>query len=326
MLQQTQVRTVTPYWLRWMRELPDVESLARADPDRVLKLWEGLGYYSRARNLHSAAQCLVQQHGGRFPQCFDEVLSLPGVGRYTAGAICSIAFNQPTPILDGNVLRVLTRIHGIHRNPRDTETNQRLWRLASELVLEAERIPANGEKNCSDLNQALMELGALVCTPKQPRCPACPVRNDCVALRKQRVSEIPSLDRRPAITQQRFAAFVVETNGRFVVRQRPAGVINARLWEFPNVELPSPRSSIQEAAAVLFGPGLAPGRRFLRIKHSITKFRITLDVYRIITARLPKPLPTPNRLLSSVRLHQLAFTSAHRKILNVLEDIAPSMP
>src|SRR5260370_11090318 len=126
MLQQTQVKTVMPYWLRWMETLPTLQSLATASPQKVHKLWEGLGYYSRVRNLQLAAQLIVQKHDGKFPQQFEDVLELPGVGRYTAGAICSIAFNQPKPILDGNVIRLLTRVYGIDGNPRDKHVNATL--------------------------------------------------------------------------------------------------------------------------------------------------------------------------------------------------------
>ena len=134
MLQQTQVKTVIPFWERWMRELPTIEAAAKAPSEKIHKLWEGLGYYTRVRNLQKAAQVIVEKHGGKFPENFDDVLALPGIGRYTAGAICSIAFNQPTPILDGNVIRVLTRIFGIAENPKEKKTNARLWQLAEELV------------------------------------------------------------------------------------------------------------------------------------------------------------------------------------------------
>src|ERR1017187_9768575 len=130
MLQQTQVKTVLAYWKRWMRALPNLTALARAKPERLHKLWEGLGYYTRVRNLHGAAQCIRREHGGKFPQDFDEVLALPGIGPYTAGAICSIAFNQPKPILDGNVIRVLARLFGIAGDPREPKTNARLWQIA----------------------------------------------------------------------------------------------------------------------------------------------------------------------------------------------------
>ena len=134
MLQQTQVKTVMPYWERWMHKLPTIKSVAAANPDKIHKLWEGLGYYTRARNLQKAAQMILRERAGKFPENFDDVLSLPGIGRYTAGAICSIAFNQPKPILDGNVIRVLTRIFGIAENPREKVTNQLLWQIAEELV------------------------------------------------------------------------------------------------------------------------------------------------------------------------------------------------
>ena len=137
MLQQTQVKTVLPYWERWMRALPNLAALAKAKPHTLHKLWEGLGYYTRVRNLQRAAQLIMAQHGGRFPHDFEDVLALPGIGRYTAGAICSIAFNQPQPILDGNVIRVLTRLFGIAGNPRERKTNARLWQLAEDLVLQA---------------------------------------------------------------------------------------------------------------------------------------------------------------------------------------------
>ncbi|HUA67417.1 MAG TPA: A/G-specific adenine glycosylase, partial [Candidatus Saccharimonadales bacterium] len=168
MLQQTQVKTVIPYWKRWRRELPTIKTVAGASADKIHKLWEGLGYYTRARNLQKAARQVITKHGGKFPENFDDILALPGIGRYTAGAICSIAFNQPMPILDGNVIRVLTRIFGIVENPKEKKTNARLWQLAEELVRRAVPSPPRRGGNTtpyhSFLNQSLMELGALVCT------------------------------------------------------------------------------------------------------------------------------------------------------------------
>ena len=257
MLQQTQVKTVIPYWERWMRELPTIEAVASASPDKIHKLWEGLGYYTRARNLQKAAKQILEKYDGKFPRNFDDVLALPGIGRYTAGAICSIAFNQPTPILDGNVIRVLTRVFGIGKNPREKKTNAQLWRLAEELVAHAASSPSicrrrrkeshstsissqrllTSSPTCANLNQSLMELGALVCTPRNPQCEICPVKKLCVAFREGRIGELPNLGKREAATARRFVAFVVERNGRFLVRQRPAGVVNAHLWEFPNVEI-----------------------------------------------------------------------------------------
>jgi len=318
MLQQTQVKTVIPYWQRWMRHLPDVRALARARPDAVLKLWEGLGYYLRARNLQKAARTLVDRHGGRFPERFDEWVALPGIGRYTAGAICSIAFNQPTPVLDGNVIRVLTRLFGIAENPRQSETNSRLWKLAQNLVRAAARTHRPGERNCSYLNQSLMELGAVICTPRQPKCPLCPVRKQCVAWREKRTDEIPNLGPQPASTERRFAAFVVEKTGCFLVRRRPAGAVNAQLWEFPNVELDGSRTKGWPLAENLFHSRPFAVTPLHQVRHTITRYRITMNVYRVeFTNGTPRTLEN-GRWCSLSQLRKLAFPSAHRKILEML--------
>jgi A/G-specific adenine glycosylase len=343
MLQQTQVKTVIPYWERWLRELPTVEAAAKASPAKIHKLWEGLGYYTRARNLQQAAKQIVARHGGRFPQNFDDVLALPGIGRYTAGAICSIAFNQPTPILDGNVIRVLTRIFGIAENPKEKEANARLWHIAEKLVCRAKTAknakrekpvrPSREINSCSSLNQSLMELGALVCTPRNPQCGICPVKKLCVALRENRVNELPNLGKREAATARHFAALVVERNGRFLVRQRPAGMVNAHLWEFPNVEVGVgvlPAATALAQAAKKIGVDLRDVKPLCIIKHSITRYRITLDAYRVNLGGTSCTSPHPNRARSGTRptrrstagiwktpaqMRQLAFTAAHGKIL-----------
>jgi A/G-specific adenine glycosylase len=268
MLQQTQVKTVIPFWERWMRELPTTESLANASSEKIHKLWEGLGYYTRVRNMQKAARDILENHGGIFPKTFDDVIDLPGIGRYTAGAICSIAFNQPTPILDGNVIRVLTRFFGIAENPRDKKTNEQLWQIAKELVGRAKTAKVSKvEKNisssptshpsrdnsCSFLNQSLMELGALICTPRSPQCAICPAKKLCVARKKNLQEQLPNLGKRTEITQRRFAAFILERDGRILVRQRPAGVVNAHLWEFPNIELINGTSDVSAAAREVLG-------------------------------------------------------------------------
>jgi A/G-specific adenine glycosylase len=389
MLQQTQVKTVIPYWKRWMQELPTVKAAADASLDKIHKLWEGLGYYTRVRNLQKAARQIVEKHDGKFPDNFDDVLALPGIGRYTAGAICSIAFNQPTPILDGNVIRVLTRVLGIAKNPREKKTNAKLWQLAEELVAHASRItfhassflsrtsrlrytsPRQGTRDedetipvCSHFNQSLMELGALICTPRQPQCPVCPVKKLCVAFREDRVGELPNLGRRTAATARRFVAFVVERGGKFLVRQRGAGVVNAHLWEFPNVEIaPNQRSSpakrdesahyscknsqsrltsaatVQEPdleiirAAKSLGiepPTLQP---LCTVKHSITRYRITLEAWRVFfggsnsvrpknfkMGRRGTPPSETGVWLTPAQLQPLAFASAHKKLASAATD------
>ena len=340
MLQQTQVKTVIPYWERWLRELPTVEAAAKASPAKIHKLWEGLGYYTRVRNLQQAAKQIVEQHGGTFPHCFDDVLALPGIGRYTAGAICSIAFNQPTPILDGNVIRVLTRIFGIAENPKEKETNARLWQLAEKLVLLAKvwNPPVKGRDSalrcsdaaarrpyqnlphhsCSFLNQSLMELGALVCTPRTPQCGVCPVKRHCVALRENRVNELPNLGKREAATGRRFVAFVAGRNGRFLVRQRPAGVVNAYLWEFPNVEILNGTSDPKLEAKNIFGFEPSDLKPLCTVKHSITRYRITLEGF---AARLTdSSTKTAGLWKTPAQIQQLAFTAAHKKLASAAFD------
>ncbi len=385
MLQQTQVKTVIPYWERWLRELPTIKAAAKASPDKIHKLWEGLGYYSRARNLQKAARQTVEKHEGKFPENFDDVLALPGIGRYTAGAICSIAFNQPTPILDGNVIRVLTRIFGISQNPKEKETNARLWKLAEELVTTAakhhstrssRRQEAHSEigtsqslltsavtitGNCSALNQSLMELGALVCTPRNPQCGLCPVKKPCIAFQGHRVNELPNLGLREAATARHFVAFVVERNGHFLIRQRPAGVVNAHLWEFPNVEIGA-RLSEPQPTRLRTGNGEIPATNAMRtrcgsgdprselvanaatqalgftpaklaplctVKHSITRYRITLEAFRMNLGKTSYTSPHSKqmKLVASgtrpsetgvwktpAQMRELAFSSAHKKL------------
>ena len=414
MLQQTQVKTVIPYWERWMRALPTIQALARARPEKVLKLWEGLGYYTRARNLQEAAKLLVREQGGQFPTAFDDVLALPGIGRYTAGAICSIAYNQSTPVLDGNVTRVLSRVFGIGEAlPRDVRVRmrarnaqrptsnarrsanavvrsweldvecrtflspatsrkraiqERLWLLAERLVRLAAAEPARGRRNCSDLNQALMELGAVTCTPRNPRCPACPLKRHCSAfpepgcntdfpvgvsrrLEKRRCSArfrvpirvrtskvkptrsppgagrvnrpgepVPNAaqPKRPRTTPKHVVAFVIERNGRFLVRQRPPGVVNGQLWEFPNAEVRARPGGRQRALRELFGLRGVQPEKLLRLKHSITRYRITLDVYRLQPGHHPIRPGTHERWCSPKELRRLPFPGAHRRIVEHL--------
>jgi A/G-specific adenine glycosylase len=323
MLQQTQVTTVIPYWERWMRQLPDVRALARAKPDRVLKLWEGLGYYTRARNAQRAAQIIVARPGGLFPVRFDEVLALPGVGRYTAGAICSIAFNQPSPILDGNVIRVLTRLFGIGQNPRERETNERLWSLAGKLVKQAAEQASPGARDCSNLNQALMELGATVCAPKQPKCPACPLRRFCIAHRDQRVALLPNLGPRVESVARRFIAFVIRDGGRVLVRQRPSGVVNGQLWEFPNIEPADAAPDVLRLAEQCLGFAAHSLKPLFQIKHTITRHRIQLEVHCGERARGAVSQAADGRWRRLNELEKLAFPSAHRKIVEALRSQNP---
>jgi A/G-specific adenine glycosylase len=306
MLQQTQVKTVIPYWERWIRELPTVSKLASARPDRVLKLWEGLGYYSRARNAQNAARIIQREHRGRFPETIDAIRELPGIGPYTAGAICSIAFDQPTPILDGNVIRVLTRLYGIREDPKAKATNLRLWQIAGDLVKTADLVRVNGERPCSDLNQSLMELGAMVCTPVAPTCNVCPVRRTCSARRLGIVDQVPRKPERSANVIRRFRAVVMKRSGRYLVRQRPQNVVNGQLWEFPNEEL----------SASARRSGDLKGNHLCTIKHTITNNRITLDVFFGLENKA-----ADGKWCTLKQLERLAFSSAHRQIVEKLREL-----
>ncbi len=331
MLQQTQVKTVIPFWNRWLRELPTIEAAAKAPSEKIHKLWEGLGYYTRVRNLQKAAQVIVEKHDGKFPETFDEVLALPGIGRYTAGAICSIAFNQPTPILDGNVIRVLTRIFGIAENPKEKTTNAKLWQLAGDLVTcanerwgETPGEPAREDarptknENCSHLNQSLMELGALICTPRNPQCLICPVKKLCVAFKENRTEELPNLGKRQAATARTFFAFVIERNGKFLVQQRPIGIVNAHLWEFPNFETNGEKRDAKEIFDSAFDFKTTKFQPLCTVKHSITRYRITLKAFRV---QLPKHLKTLDGIwLPHARFDSLAFTAAHKKLASFAKN------
>ena len=313
MLQQTQVKTVIPYWERWMRELPTISALAKAPSEQIHKLWEGLGYYTRVRNMQKAAITIVEKHGGTFPQNFDDVLDLTGIGRYTAGAICSIAFNQATPILDGNVIRVLTRVFLIADNPKEKETTAKLWELAASLIKHAAASPT---PSCSHLNQSLMELGALICTPRQPKCLLCPIRTSCRAHKENRAEELPNLGKRITTTERHFLAFVVKKQNQFLVRQRPAGMVNAHLWEFPNVEVfPDTKNSKDAYAPFTIDERSEP---LCRIRHSITRYRILLEAF---PAELSNGVEkAPGCWFTLEQLEQLAFTSAHKKIITRLRQ------
>ena len=228
MLQQTQVATVIPYYQRFLERFPTVQSLAEAQQDDVLALWSGLGYYSRARNLHAAARIVVERFGGQVPRTVEELLTLPGIGRYTAGAIASVAFDTRAPILDGNVTRVLMRLLAMEADPKAPATRDKLWAVAEE-VLPRER--------CGDFNQALMELGATVCTPKSPDCPQCPVRKICAARVMGREREIPPVARRVRVQSAEWVTAAVRFGEAWLFVQRPPTGLWASLWELPSEPL-----------------------------------------------------------------------------------------
>lgn len=227
MLQQTQVETVKPYFARWMARFPDVAALAAAPLEEVLKHWEGLGYYARARNLHAAAQEVVARHGGEVPSDPAALAALPGIGRYSMGAIASIAFNLPLPVVDGNVSRVLSRWFALNARPGEAESpagREALWALAESLIPEG---------RARDFNQALMELGALVCKPRQPLCGLCPVRVHCQAHAEGEPEAYPATKIRKARTRVDALLVVAERDGKLLLQRRPPEGLWGGLWEFP---------------------------------------------------------------------------------------------
>jgi A/G-specific adenine glycosylase len=307
MLQQTQVKTVIPFWERWMRELPNVVSLAKADEQRVLKLWEGLGYYTRARNLQKAARLICKEHRGEFPTQFDEILALPGVGRYTAGAITSIAYGEAKPILDGNVARVLSRQFAIQGDPKTGENHKRFWDLSTQLVQAA---------SCaSSLNQGLMELGATICTPREPKCDSCPGRKSCLAFRLDRVTEFPQVALRGKPRRRKFVAYIFSSGPRVLVRQRAESAVNGKLWEFPNFEVVRGDAAKEKKRFAKLRL-----RNFATIKHTITNNRITLSAKAAEVngeaSHLATELSAEWRTIA--QLENLPFASAHGRLRTIL--------
>jgi A/G-specific adenine glycosylase len=228
MLQQTQVATVVDYFNRFIAELPTVTALAEADEQRVLSLWQGLGYYRRARNLHAAARAIVERHEGRVPATVEELLALPGVGRYTAGAIASIGHGTRAAIVDGNVARVVARWAGVREAIDDKPTRELLWSLAEELVPEA---------HPGDFNQAMMELGATHCSPRQPQCASCPVSRHCEAHLKNATDQIPARAARKSPRSVGHHVIALrDATGKWLLRQRPETGLWSKMWELPTAE------------------------------------------------------------------------------------------
>jgi A/G-specific adenine glycosylase len=246
MLQQTRVETVVPYYRRFLARWPDVHALARADLDEVLSAWSGLGYYRRARVMHLAAREVTERFGGAFPTDVEQLRSLPGVGAYTAGAVASIAGEVRAPLVDGNVARVLSRLEGIEEDPKSAAGARKLWAAAERLV------PADRPGR---FNQALMELGARVCVPREPGCADCPVRAPCAAATTGRQAELPSASPRRARPRVRVVAAVVIHGRSLLLARRHAAGLFGGLWEPPMVEA----SSIDEARPALCGAGVDPG-------------------------------------------------------------------
>jgi len=273
MLQQTQVEAVIPYYRRWLKRFPTLRALAAAPLHDVLTVWEGLGYYSRARNLHRAAQKVTQEYGGRLPRTPEGLRVLPGIGRYTAAAIASIAFGVDAAVLDGNVKRVLARVFDFREEVRSSQGEKKLWALAESLT------PPG---RAGDHNQALMDLGATICTPRAPACAACPLRAMCAAHRLGVQLERPVTAKRSPVPQHRLVSGVIRKNGRVLIVQRPVEQLLGGLWAFPAGQCESGKDQADCLRRLLRGESgieISVGPQIQTLAHAFTHFRVTQHVF-----------------------------------------------
>ena len=299
MLQQTRVETVIPYYERWMQAFPSLEGLAAASQQDVLVAWEGLGYYSRARNLQRAAQMVMIEHGGVVPGSVEELRKLPGVGRYTAGAIASIAFNQDAPALDCNIRRVLSRLFNVSEPARSPAAERKLWELA------AANLPAG---QAGVYNQAFMDLGATVCLPRAPDCPHCPLVDHCQAFALDLQETLPTGRSRAAIPHHTVTAAVIWREGRVLITQRPADGLLGGMWEFPGGKL----KPGEDLAACLrreigeeLGADITIGGSLGVYRHAYTHFRVTLHAFRCALKNGAEPAPLQVQAMRWIELPEL---------------------
>jgi len=321
MLQQTQVATVIPYYRSFLQRFPDVQALAGADQQEVLKRWEGLGYYGRARNLHKAAQRVMQEHQGRVPREWDAFRGLPGVGDYIAAAVLSIAFGKPYPVVDGNVKRVLSRLH-LLKAPVNQPASLKDFRAAAEELLKRE--------DPGTFNQAIMELGALICRPRQPVCAACPVQRFCRAVQAGRVSEFPKRIQRRPTPQFRIAAGVVFRRGKVLItRRKPEGLLGG-LWEFPGGKIQGGETA--EGACIRemkeeVGLTVRIASHLCTVRHAYTHFRIVMDVFCCtwVSGRVTLNGPVDYRWITPDELNSYPFPKANHKFMALLGTCSASM-
>ena len=306
MLQQTQVATVIDYYHRFLEIFPTVHALAAADLEDVLQLWSGLGYYRRARSLHAASKQIVEQFSGKFPVDIQQLQQLQGVGRYTAGAIASFAFDQPAPILEANTIRLFSRLIG-NDQPTSLGTVQKaLWHFAQEILPDG---PGSGQ-----LNQAVMELGSLVCVPQQPLCPQCPVRKLCQAYKSGRQNEIPPIPTKPPPTQRMHVGLLVQDRQQSILlRQNPPGQWWQGLWDLPWIEWPFQKvwtmdplvkRELNRAFFLQLGTRCRVSKTVATIRHAVSKFKIDYHCVRATLSEV-QVLPEVNSQLAWFPPHDL---------------------
>jgi A/G-specific adenine glycosylase len=315
MLQQTQVKTVIPYFSRWLETFPTVQALAQADQQSVLMVWQGLGYYARARNLHRAAQKIVTEHAGQFPKHWEAVLQLPGIGRTTAGGILSAAFNHPCAILDGNVKRVLARVIGLSVPPKDALSF--LWK-GSETLLDAE--------HPRPFNQALMDLGATVCTPKQPQCHLCPWNQFCYAHRWNLQADLPMSETRAPLPEKSIGVAVIwNPQGQVLIDRRPQSGLLGGLWEFPGGKVEQ-GETVQDCIAreiqEELGMTIEVLEHLITVHHAYTHFKVILTVHhcRHLSGE-PQPIECDAvQWVTLTDLDQYPFPAANHRIIAAIRE------
>src|SRR5262245_48452539 len=309
MLQQTQVVTVIPYYQRFVHRFPDIAALAGAPLDEVLRLWAGLGYYSRARNLHRAAQIVLQEFGGRFPRGFDEVAALPGIGRSTAGAILVFSRGARHPILDGNVKRVLARLFGIRGYPGDPRVANKLWRGAERLL---------PQRDFAAYTQGLMDLGAGVCTRNNPRCGECPWAAHCVARRRGLIALLPGRKPRKALPQRRTVMLALTRAGEVLLEKRPASGIWGGMWCLPEAVR---EKNIAAHCVQRFGARVGEIRRLAPIAHGFTHYKLDIQPLRLQVAALAPQKAAPGHIWLPVEeAREAAIPAPVKRILAQLRD------
>ena len=317
MLQQTRIAAVIPYYDRFLERFPTVHALAEAPAPEVLRYWAGLGYYSRARNLHAAAKEIVAQHQGKFPREHEQALALPGIGAYTAAAVLSIAYDVPVAVLDGNVARVLARVGGVRGDLREPRRWRQLKDTADVLL---------ARDAAADWNQALMELGEVVCTPQAPRCPECPVMRSCVAHEKKLANVIPAPRKKRAPVRVKIAAAILrDPQGRTILVKDPGAhddVLFSRMWQFPAVEVASnAEAELVKHVQEILGVELSSMQPLAAARHGVTFRDITLLPFLAEVEELPKRPRT--RLVALSRLRDLPVSSATRKIAAAVSSNSP---
>lgn len=315
MLQQTRVETVIPYWERFLERFPSVDALAEAELDEVYAVWTGLGYYSRARNLKHAAETIVRDHDGALPDDVEGLRALKGIGRYTAGAVASIAFDREAPLVDGNVIRVFARVFGIREDSARRDVVEALWSIAATLV--------RGDRP-GDLNQALMELGATVCTPRRPACLVCPLRARCDAHARGDAEELPRKQKKAAARRMRAVAVRIERAGRILAVRRPESGLMAGLWELPGGGIEAgdeARDRVAEIVREAVGLRLREIESVGRVEHLFTHRRLALDVFRAHAepgSRVRRREFVAHRWLPPAALLELAHAGPTRKAMALL--------